>query len=104
MDAEHGGDDTILTSRIQVPERVVYRDFADETIVLNLDSGTYHSLNDTAARMLEVLTASDSVGDAVGALTREYEQPADRIERDVLELCRALSDRGLIEQHAGRGD
>jgi hypothetical protein len=102
MASEPGGD--ILTSRVHVPEHVVHRDFAEETIILNLDSGQYHSLNDTAARMLEVLTASESVGDAVGKLTREYEQPADQIERDVVELCRALADRGLIEQHAGRGD
>lgn len=93
-------DDSILTARIRVPEHVVYRDFAEETIVLNLDNGTYHSLNDTAAKMLQVLTASDSVGDAVGELTREFEQPAERIEQDVLELCRALSERGLVEQHA----
>jgi hypothetical protein len=104
MASESRPDDPVLTSRIRVPEHVVYREFAEETIVLNLDSGTYHSLNDTAAKMLEVLAASDSVGDAVGELTREFEQPADRIERDVLELCRALSERGLVEQHAGSSD
>jgi coenzyme PQQ synthesis protein D (PqqD) len=104
MDSRSGGDDTVLTSRVHVPDHVVYRDFAEETVILNLDSGTYHSLNSTATRMLEVLTASDSVGAAVEELTREYEQPADRIERDVLDLCRALSDRGLIEQDAGRTD
>jgi hypothetical protein len=104
MASQPGGDETVLSSRVHVPEHVVYRDFAEETVILNLDSGTYHSLNNTAARMLEVLTASDSVGAAVEELTREYEQPPDRVERDVLDLCRALSDRGLIERDAGRTD
>lgn len=103
MDPQRG-DDAVLNSRVHMPEHVVYRDFAEETVILNLDSGTYHSLNGTAARMLEVLTASDSVAAAVEELTREYEQPAERLERDVLDLCRALSERGLIEQDARRAD
>lgn len=103
MAAQSGGE-IALSSRVQVAEHVVYRDFAEETVILNLDSGTYHSLNTTAARMLQVLTASDSVGAAVDELTREYDQPEDRLRRDVLDLCRALSDRGLIEQDAGRTD
>lgn len=95
------GASGILRSRVRVPEHVVYRDFADETVILNLDSGQYHGLNATAARMLDVLKARDSVAEAVDELTRELGQPADVIERDVLTLCAALVERGLIEQHAG---
>ena len=102
--AEPAGDESILSSRVSVPEHVVYRDFAEETVILNLESGQYHGLNGTAARMLEVLRSRDSVGAAVDELTREFEQPADVIERDVIELCAALSDRGLIERHAGSDD
>ena len=96
-------NESISRSRVRVPEHVVYRDFPEETVILNLESGRYHGLNTTAARMLEVLEASDSVAAAIDQLTREFEQPPDVIERDVLELCRALADRGLIE-HAGHAD
>jgi hypothetical protein len=93
-------DDAILAGRVTVPDHVVYREFPNETVILNLDSGMYHGLNETAARMLEVLRASDSVGAAVDELTNEFGQPDDVIRRDVLSLCRALAERGLIEQHA----
>jgi siderophore synthetase component len=104
MDSQPAGDSSILRSRVSVPEHVVYRDFAEETVILNLESSNYHSLNATAARMLEVLKASDSVAAAVDDLTREFEQPSEVVERDVVALCRALADRGLIEQDAGHAD
>ena len=40
--------DEILDSRVVVPENVVLRAFEAQTLLLNLDTGTYHGLNDTA--------------------------------------------------------
>jgi hypothetical protein len=95
------GDEVLLRSRMRVPEHVVYRDFGDETVALNLDSGMYHGLNGTAATMVTVAGQCDSVGAAVERLAAEFEQPAEVIQRDLLELCRALSERGLIELESG---
>ena len=91
-------------ARIRVPEHVVHRDFGDETVVLNLESGKYHGLNRTAAVMLETLAESPNVAIAVDRLSREFDQPRERIERDVLDLCRVLAERELIEQHGGTRD
>ena len=86
----------ILEWRVRVPENVVYRDFPEETVILNLDTGMYHGLNLIAARMLDVLQQRATVDLAVADLTGEFDQPRERIERDVVGLCRALSERGLI--------
>jgi hypothetical protein len=102
-----GADDSIdvtLESRVRVPEHVVYRDFPEETVILNLDSGMYHGLNQTAARMVTALDSSPSVAVAVDALAAELGQPPEVIERDVLTLCRALGERGLIVRDAGGAD
>lgn len=96
-------DDATLTGRVSVPEHVVYRDFADETVILNLDSGVYHGLNATAAKMLETLDSGVPVSAAIDSLAAEFGQPRDVIERDVLSLCRALRDRGLIANDASAG-
>jgi hypothetical protein len=96
-------DEQILDSRVRVPEHVVYRDFADETVVLNLESGMYHGLNATAARMLEAVAAGESVRAAVATLAAEFGQPPDVIQRDLLALCRTLAERGLIDQDAPAG-
>jgi len=81
----------------RLPDHVVYRAFAKETVVLNLQSGTYHGLNPTAGRMLEVLARSETVGEAADKLAAEYGRPRDEIATDLHEFCRDLLDRGLIQ-------
>ena len=89
-------NDDLLNSRLRVPDHVVHRSFDEETVVLNLDSGVYHGLNPTAARMLDQIDKSDSVSAAVDSLAAEFDQPRERIEADVVALCQALEERGLI--------
>jgi hypothetical protein len=101
MAAEEHDDEAILRGRIHVPEHVVYRDFADETVILNLESGMYHGLNATAATMLARLETGVPVTEAIDSLAEEFGQPREAIERDVLSLCHALRDRGLIATDAG---
>jgi hypothetical protein len=88
--------------RARIPDHVVHRDFPGETVVLNLETGQYHSLNATARRMLGALDESDSVGSATASLAREFGVSRDRIERDLLGLCTSLADRGLLELDDGQ--
>lgn len=89
--------DELLAARVRVPDQVVYRSFPEETVMLNLTTGKYHGLNQTAGRMLETLERSESVAGALAELTREYEAAPAEIERDLRDLCAALLERGLIE-------
>ena len=82
--------------RVRVPAHVVYRAFVAETVVLNLETGQYHGLNPTAARILETLEASDSIAVAIASLAEHYGLSQDEIGPDVLDLCGALADRGLV--------
>jgi hypothetical protein len=87
----------ILAEQARVPEHVVHRAFALETVVLNLRTGKYHGLNPTAGRMLELLTKTPTVKDAALRLAEEYARPLDEVESDLCQLCRDLVERGLIE-------
>lgn len=93
-----------VPDRVRIPEHVVYRDFGNETVILNLQSGMYHGLNSTAALMVERLGESGSVSATIDRLTGETGQPREVIERDVSTLCAALTERGLIESDPGGGD
>ncbi len=87
----------LSNARVAVPQHVVHRAFPTETVVLNLQTGTYHGLNPTAGRMLEML---DEVADPRETITRlcdEFDQPADVVERDLTNLCDELIERGLLE-------
>jgi hypothetical protein len=103
MEASAPQPEQLLRARVRMPEHVVYRDFGNETVILNLDSGMYHGLNQTAAVMVERLNGAGSVDEAVDALTAEFDQPRDVIEHDVLNLCGQLIARGLVETDGGGG-
>jgi hypothetical protein len=92
---------SLSTSKIKVPQHVVYRGFPAETVVLNLETGKYHGLNATAGSMLEALERATCLRDAASAVSGEYGQPQDVVERDMCELCSALLERGLIEVDGG---
>lgn len=90
-------DTTLLASAVRLPEHVVHRGFAAETVVLNLQTGKYHGLNPVAGRMLEVLEQGVTVQDAARQLAAEYDQPLETVEEDLCALCTDLLERGLIE-------
>jgi hypothetical protein len=96
--------DSLLTSRVTVPEHVVRREFADETVVLNLESGQYHGLNGTAAAMIAALAAGATPGEAARRIAGEAGVDVERVETDILALVRSLADRGLVEVDAQAGD
>lgn len=82
--------------RISVPEHVVFRALAAETILLNVQTGRYHGLDAIGARFFTALQESASVGDACATLAEEYEQPDVRIQRDMTGFCDTLQRLGLI--------
>ncbi len=86
----------ILDARITIPDDVVHRTFAAETVVLNLESGKYHGLNPTGGHMFEVLAKVGSVREAAGLLADEYGRPFDEIASDLCGFCLDLERRGLI--------
>lgn len=85
------------TAHASVPSHVVYRAFAAETVILNLETGKYHGLNPTGGRMLELLDRCDSVGEALAAFASDYGKKPVEVEQDIRAFCGRLFERGLIE-------
>lgn len=90
-------DQTLLASKVLLPQHVVHRSFVAETVVLNLRTGQYHGLNVTAGRMLEALESTPTVDDSVSGLAAEFGVEEEKIRGDLLTLCRGLLERGLIQ-------
>jgi hypothetical protein len=94
--SETSCDLSVLDAAVRIPEHVVFRSFAAETVALNLRTGKFHGLNATAGRMVELVQRSERARDAVPALAEEYATAPDRVERDLAELLTMLLDRELI--------
>jgi Coenzyme PQQ synthesis protein D (PqqD) len=84
---------------VRVPEHVVYRDFPEQTVALNLQTGRYHGLNPTAATMLEALREAPTVAAAADRLAPTWDVEPDVLIADLMELCQGLESRGLLETH-----
>jgi hypothetical protein len=91
------------TDKVRVPRHVVYREFAAETVVLNLETGRYHGLNGSGGRMLQTLDGASSIAEAADALAADWDVPRERLERDLRELCTGLAERGLVEVEVDAG-
>jgi hypothetical protein len=89
------GEDPVVA--VSVPEHVVFRVFPGETVVLNLDTGTYHGLNPTGGRMLEVLRDTGSREEAARVVADEFDAPIEQVRADLDSLCADLLERGLLE-------
>jgi coenzyme PQQ synthesis protein D (PqqD) len=85
---------------IHVPDHVVYRDFGEQTVALNLRTGRYHGLNATAGAMLAALREAPSVAAAARNLAPEWDVAEDVLLGDLVDLCDGLERRGLLETRA----
>lgn len=85
-----------------MPDHVIVRGFADESIALNLKTGQYHGLNQSAHAMLETLQRHGTSEHALDELSERFAAPRATLRRD-LECLRAdLCERGLLEPDVAR--
>jgi hypothetical protein len=97
-------DQSLMNATVTVPEQVVRREFSEEAIALNLDTGQYHGLNPIAAAMLDALEKGATGEEVAQSFASDYDQPLDAVRSDVHALLAALTDRGLVEVDAPGGD
>lgn len=93
----------LSTALVRVPDHIVSRAFPSELVLLNLQTGHYHSLNPTAGRMFEVLQ-TEPLGVAAAHLSRELGATWARVESDLVRLALDLERRGLVEIEYPKGD
>lgn len=94
--------DRIRHLRAVVPEHVIFRPFTSEMVLLNIETGQYHGMDEIGSRCFEALRTSDTLQAALGALTQEYEGPEERIRGDLVGYCSELLAYGLIELRKSR--
>ncbi len=90
-----------LSARVTIPDKVLIREVAGESVILNLNNEQYYGLDEVGTRFLTVLAASYSVRAAIDILLAEYEVDKETLERDMLDLLSKLAEQGLIELHDG---
>jgi hypothetical protein len=85
-----------LTDRVTVPEQVLARQVGEETVILDLASGTYFGLDPVGARIWQLMIEGKTLAEVCAVMLEEYEVTREDIERDVLKLAEELSAKQLI--------
>jgi PqqD family protein of HPr-rel-A system len=79
-----------------------YQKLEEETIVVDPRTREVHLLNDTAARIWELLASARSLDELATTLGEEYDVPADELRAGVEELLAGLGDKGLLAVSGAR--
>lgn len=81
--------------RISPNTNVLFHQYGEEAVLLNLDTESYFSLNESAIRMWELLSAH-SMEEATAAMAEEYDAPLEVITADMQAFVQALQQANLI--------
>lgn len=86
-----------FNAKISVPKQILVRTFQNESVLLNLDSESYHGLDDVGTRMWQALSQSANIQAAYESLLPEYEVDAATLRQDLEAFVENMVERGLVE-------
>jgi hypothetical protein len=82
---------------LRVPDSVATRRIGDETILLNLETGTYFGLDIVGSRFLELLERDGKISVALRTMLEEFDVKPETLEVDILRLSEEMHSKGLLE-------
>ena len=77
-------------------KNVAWKVLDGESVVLNLDSGVYFTLNTTGTAVWERIDGATSLEEIGRGLCEQFEITVEQAQRDLLELTKSLLDEGLV--------
>lgn len=84
--------ETVLTRDADV----IYAALGDDGVMLNVDTGKYHSVNDVGARIWDLLETQQTIGQLCDHLLDEFDVEGPACQAAVLDFVVKLVERGLI--------
>src|SRR5258708_4094440 len=74
---------TLLPARVNISSQVLFQDFDDEPVLLNLGSQRYFELDDIGARLWQLLAEDGDTGSACAQLVDEYDVTLEQLRKDI---------------------
>jgi hypothetical protein len=87
-----------LNDSLRIPDGVATRKIGDETILLNLETGTYFGLDAVGSRFLELLEQYGDISVAHRTMLAEFDVQSQTLEADILRLVEEMRSKGLVEE------
>ena len=85
-----------VTDKPQHSPEATHQAVGEEAILINLNSGSYYSLNDTGATFWELINGERTIADCARLIAAEYDVDPSEVEADLLDLAVEFKTEGLI--------
>jgi hypothetical protein len=85
-----------LDHTVTISPDTVFRELGGEGVLLDLESGVYFGLDETGARLWQLLQAHGSLRQVCDAMLQEFEVEPARLQDDVLAFVGDLLRRKLV--------
>jgi hypothetical protein len=85
-----------LPKKLTVPADVLSQELDDETVILDLRSERYMSLDSVGSRFWQLLQNGGDAEMACGVLLQEYDVEEAVLRRDLAELIAKMCDVGIV--------
>jgi hypothetical protein len=83
-------------TRLRKSPQVAYQDLHDGGVLLHLESGQYHGLNEMGCLIWDLVDGERTLGDLVAELRIRLEDAPPGLEADIADFVRDLRARRLI--------
>ncbi len=90
----------LLTTQIQRRGDLLSSEMDGETVMLDMVSGYYFSMDSVGGRIWQLLENTQTVAQLCETLQQEYEVDAETCAREVVEFLQELSKHQLINLNA----
>jgi hypothetical protein len=90
-----------LSDRVSIPPQVMARTVGEETVILDLASGTYFGLDSVGARIWQLMGEGRTLAEVCDRMLDEYDVEREALERDLFDLLEALAGQNLVEKPRG---
>lgn len=89
----------MFLQRTSIPRDVLVRELEGESVILNLKTETYFSLDNVGTSMWKALEANDTVQAAYQELLKEYDVDSETLIKDLQALIEQLVQNELLAIH-----
>ncbi len=81
---------------LQQADNVTFEVVADEAILIDINTGTYFSLNEIGTEFWQMMDGSQTIEQQAATLAAKYEVELEMVVTDLLELAEEMAKDNLI--------
>lgn len=96
MPGKDGPQPLEMATVIRCSPDVFYSEVAQEAVLLNVQTGSYHSLDEIGSKIWRALATPHSVDEICARMAEEYPANPEEVRADTLEFVGQLVERNLL--------